>query len=96
MPKKETRGARFAREVHEQYEGLRPDEELLLAEIASTIDQLDALPASEVAERRQQRLVLSRLLGQLNLPEQKDQPSISGPSVRGRRAAEARWRRESA
>jgi hypothetical protein len=87
----ETRGTRFAREVRAAYE-LSLAEEVLLDEAAEVIDILaTALP---VGEARQQRLLLSRLLGQLNLTLD-DEPAkpMDGKSVRGRRAAQARWAR---
>jgi len=43
-----------------------------------------------VTELRQARLAVSRLLNDLDLPDQDDQ---SEPSRRGRKAAEARWGR---
>jgi uncharacterized protein with von Willebrand factor type A (vWA) domain len=43
-----------------------------------------------VTELRQSRLALSKLLGELALPDQDEQ---SAPSRRGRKAADARWGR---
>jgi len=49
-----------------------------------------------IAELRQQRALLGRLLAQLNIPEDGEEPQSAGVlsprSVRGRRAAAARWR----
>lgn len=46
-----------------------------------------------VAELRQARLAATRLLGQLDLPEDEDRP-VTYNSQRARRAARARWDRE--
>jgi hypothetical protein len=65
----------------------------LLAEFCAVLDEIDALPPTAVVERRQQRLVLSRLAGQLALPgEDGSRGRVDGYSVRGRRAALVRWR----
>jgi hypothetical protein len=93
--KRNGRGARLWREVTREFEFDALEAELL-AEACATLDLIDALPASEAVELRQQRIVLSRLLGQLALPRDGSAAAglsiVSGPSVRGRRAAEARWR----
>ncbi len=73
-----------------------PFEVELLREACATVNDIDALAASAYVERRQQRLVLSRLLGQLALPTDDGKPPRDGKSVRGRAAAEARWRRRNA
>jgi len=66
----------------------------LLAELCMVLDALDSLPADAYTERRQQQLVLSRLAGQIALPPEDGKPPINGLSVRGRRAALARWRKD--
>ncbi|MCB0862612.1 MAG: hypothetical protein KDB66_05290 [Solirubrobacterales bacterium] len=43
-----------------------------------------------VAEARQGRLALSRLLGQLHLPDDDEKP-VTAASLRGKRAADVRW-----
>jgi hypothetical protein len=93
MTTESTRGARFKADVLAAYD-LRPDELAVLDEIAKTLDILDD-PGLAITEQRQQRLVLSRLLGLLALQDEAaPRPSMSGKSVRARRASEARWRRE--
>lgn len=79
--------------------------------VADTLETLRAVIAAEgatstgskgqrvvhpaVGEARQQQLVLGRLLGQLDLPDEEDGQVVpSSASLRGRKAAEARWRRE--
>jgi hypothetical protein len=93
MPTK-TRGAKYRAEVLAAND-LRPDEKLILDEIAAVIDELDGLPKANVVERRQQRNLLSRLLGQLPLTEAPDKPPMTGKSLRAQAAANARWRRSS-
>lgn len=89
-----TRGAKFAAAVRADFDLGDPVYEILLDEAASVIDELDGLPAGAIVERRQQRMLLSRLLSQLALPGDVDGKSTPAPaSVHGRRAAEARWRR---
>lgn len=90
-----TRGETWRAEVEELYELQNPAEQLLVAECAATIDAVDAAP--NLAEKRQQRVLLSRLLGQLNLPAldgTTDRPAMDGRSVRSRRASNIRWQRE--
>lgn len=93
MPTKPTRGTRYRDEVLAAND-LRPDERLLLDEIAAVIDEIDRLPAKAVVERRQQRHLLSRLTGQLPIAEP-DEPAKprSAKSLRAQHAADARWRR---
>ena len=71
------------------------NELVLLDEACAVIDEIEGLPASAIVERRQQRALLSKLLGMIPLPHDADDPGIpAGLSVRGRRAANARWRKE--
>jgi hypothetical protein len=91
MTKAKSRGQRWRDEMLAGYEW-RPDERLILEEAAATVDAIDQ--ATAVVEKRQQRLLLSRLVGQLAVPDGDGRPSMDGKSVRGRRASEARWRRE--
>jgi hypothetical protein len=88
--KNKTRGQRFAESVREEFDLGDPVYELLLDEAAAVIDELDGLAPSAIVERRQQRIVLSRLLSQLALPGPDD---ATPKSVHARKAAEARWRR---
>lgn len=94
-----TRGAKFREDVLEEFE-LTSAERVILDEVVRTLDTIDSLPADAVAEQRAQRVVLSRLLGQLNLPTSnasaEPKPSMSGKSVRARAAAKARWSRQAA
>lgn len=97
-----SRGRHFWRSVVADHE-LAPVELELLAECCRVIDRLEQLrgPATAdprlLVEERQQRVVLSRLLGQLALPVPDDELGVrelaTGTSVRGRRAAHARWSR---
>lgn len=99
------RGRRFWRSVVRDHE-LAPVELELLAEACHVMDRLEQLrgPATAdprlLVEERQQVVVLSRLLGQLALPVPDDERGIrelaTGTSVRGRRAAAARWSRRRA
>jgi hypothetical protein len=90
-----TRGEKFKADVLAKWD-LRPDELAVLDEIAKTLDILDD-PGISITEQRQHRLVLSRLLGLLALTDgPQEKLSMSGKSVRARRASEARWRREQA
>jgi hypothetical protein len=94
MPRpKQSRGAQFREDVLADYD-LGTSERLLLDEAAAVIDEIDALPAGQIVERRQQRMLLSRLIGQLAEPDAKgDSGPVDGKVLRGRRAAEARWKR---
>jgi hypothetical protein len=92
--KKVSRGEQFRQDVLAEFDGLRPDERIILDEVCRTIDVLDD-PLLSIVEQRLHRMVLSRLIGQLGLTDGPDEPpSMSGPSVRGRRAAKIRWDRE--
>jgi len=89
-----TRGQLFRRRVRRDHE-LTPAEDLLLDEVAEVIDTIDALPPTQATERRLQRVLLSRLLGQLALPTDDGSPQVLSPaSSRGKRAADIRWKRE--
>jgi hypothetical protein len=96
MPKA-TRGARYAAAVRAEYE-LNESQHALVDVIADTMDVLDGLPVSEVAERRQQKLVLLRALSQLALPDVGADVArtATAASDRGRRAARARWDHDAA
>ncbi len=100
------RGRRFWRRIVVDIE-LAPVELELLAETCRVLDRLESLriPAGAdpklLIEERQQRIVLGRLLGQLALPVPRDEGGLeergetgmlSGASVRGSRAASARWK----
>ena len=99
------RGRRFWRRVVLDHE-LAPVELVILGEVCRVLDRLEGLriPAGAdpklLVEERQQRIVLGRLLGQLALPvpsdrsddERGERGMLSGASVRGSRAAAARWR----
>ena len=93
MPKL-TRGTRFRRSITAAYD-LNEAETLLVREIADTIDTIDLLPASKVAELRLQRTLLARLLSQLALPDADTGAprSPTAASQRGRKAAAIRWRK---
>lgn len=60
------------------------------AMVAGSTGQRVVNPA--LVEARQARLVISRLLGQLSLPDEDDQPKTDA-GRRGQRAAQARWSR---
>jgi hypothetical protein len=86
------RSTAFRRAVLEAWE-LSPSERVLLDEICATLDALDRGDLTP-AQARQERLALCRLLGALGLDEPTAGPGVAdGKSIRGRRAAEARWRR---
>lgn len=90
-----TRGQRFRTQVKREHDGLNLSETVLLDEIVGVMDTIDGLPAGQVTEKRQQRILLSRLLGQLALPADDGEPEVlSQASLRGKRAAEAKWRKE--
>jgi phage terminase small subunit len=48
-----------------------------------------------VAETRQARLALARLVGQIDLPDERGQPQTAA-SIRARRAANTRWAEQAA
>jgi hypothetical protein len=90
--KSATRGERFAKAVRDDFDLGDPGSELLLDEIAAVVDTIDRLPTDAITERRQQRLLLSRLVGQLALPNPDDDTPGEPPrSVHARKAAAARW-----
>lgn len=87
------RGAAFWRHITSEFDPSAPELELLL-EVCRTIDVVEALAGSDdlrsLAELRQQRLVLGRLLAQLQIPG--DQAIESPTTIQARKAAQARWR----
>jgi hypothetical protein len=83
MTAAKTRGTKFRDALLDEYD-FRTDELLLLDEIAAVIDTIDR--TKEVQECRQQRLLLSRLLGQLGVPNDDGKATMNGKTVRGRRA----------
>jgi len=90
-PALKPRGRRFFDAITTEFDP-SPSESELLLEAARTIDLLELLAADEdpraIREARQQRLVLGRLLAQLQIPADRiDSPT----SVRARHAAESRW-----
>jgi hypothetical protein len=73
-------------------------ERVLLEEVGATLDALDD-PQLGDAAKRQHRLILSRLLGQLDIHDDEDElapRAVGGKSIRGKRAANIRWNRERA
>jgi hypothetical protein len=89
------RGASFWRHVTSSCDIGRPEQELLL-EVCRTLDTVEALQEAAgdlrtLAELRQQRLALGRMLGQLEIPDDVDSTLESPATVRARRAANARW-----
>jgi hypothetical protein len=87
-----TLGERYRDRVLKDHE-LNASEELLLDEVVGVIDLLDERRLG-VAETRQQRILLMRLLGQLGLPDTDGEPQVpSQETLRGRKAAKARWDR---
>jgi hypothetical protein len=86
------RSTRFRKAALEAAE-FDANELVVLDEVCGVMDEIDALPAGAIAERRMQRALLSKLLGMIPLPH--EEPAVPvGLSVRGRRAALARWGRE--
>jgi hypothetical protein len=90
MPTKTTRGARYATAVRSAYD-LNESQQVLVDEIAATIDVIDRLPAAKVAEARQQRILLGRLLGQLALPDVGALDRATVTTIKATKAARARW-----
>lgn len=88
-----TKGETYAKSVRDGY-SLNESQDVLVSHIASTMDLIDNLPATDVVELRQQRLLLSRLLGQLALPEADAEVFNQRKSERSQqtsRAARIRW-----
>jgi hypothetical protein len=87
-PKLRAGGRAFWDQITENFEP-SPGELLLLTEACRAIDRCDALAAKDdprsVAEHRQQALLLSRLLGQLQIPV------TPATSARGQAGNAARW-----
>jgi hypothetical protein len=93
---KQTRGAAYAASVRAEFE-LNQSQQVLVDEIAATMDVLDGLSAGDVKEARAQRLILARMLGQLGLPDVgQNAGRQSATSTRARHAAESRWRQKAA
>lgn len=88
-----TRGASYAESVRAGYE-LNESQDVLVDEIASTLDIIDRLdPLADEQELRAQRVVLLRALGALALPDAGD-TSGKRPTVgrlRAAKAAQSRW-----
>ncbi len=86
------RGKGFWLEITQAYQLSGPERELLL-EVCRTLDVVEALSdrtdRASLAEARQQRLVLGRLLAQLEIPDS----DVTEPPIRrrARQAAEKRW-----
>jgi hypothetical protein len=94
MAKEQTAGQRFAAKVRDEYD-LGVAEELLLDELADAIDE--RRKATGDVARRGWAVIISRLVGQLNLPDLdtgSTSVAMSGTSRRAQRASVARWRRE--
>jgi hypothetical protein len=90
-----TTGAEYAEKVRAEYV-LNESQDVLVDHIAATMDLIDTLPLTDAVELRQQRALLSRLLGQLNLPDADDavvKARQSQTSRQASRAARARWAR---
>jgi hypothetical protein len=89
------RSTKFRNSVTEEFD-LNAAELLLVDEIAAVLDTIDGGGLS-TAEERQQRVLLSRLLYQLSLPEAgvpmtpEDRATVT--SLKARRASRARWDR---
>jgi hypothetical protein len=94
MPSK--RANDFRKHVLGTYD-LSPPELILLDEVCrviTTIDEIVAKPKYSKVEVRQQQTTLGRLLGQLHLPDADGADLTPSPAtLRGRRAAQARWDR---
>lgn len=89
-----SRGETFAASVRDEFT-LNQAESILVDEVAAVLDVIDEMPASRVTELRQQRILLSRLLSQLALPESGgDAPRPKSTSTKARKAARARWNKE--
>jgi hypothetical protein len=89
-----TRGQTFAAAARRELE-LNLAERLILDEIAAVIDHIDTLPESP--EKRQQRILLSRLIYQLNVPPESSGGEVIRPAStahKATRAARARWNKE--
>lgn len=102
----QARGRKFWRSITAEYE-LNTQTLTRLTEACRVLDALEDLAAmytetrsvGVLQERRQQQLVLDRLLKSLELPEE-DEETEAEPapvtSLRARRAAQSRWRQERA
>lgn len=88
---KTTRGARYAEAVRSEYQ-LNESQDVLVDEIARTMDTIDLLPVADVRETRAQQTILSRMLGQLGLPDiGQEAGRQTATSTRARHAADSRW-----
>jgi hypothetical protein len=85
------RGAKFWTDVTGAF-ALSPPELLLLAEACRVADVTEALAKSSdpkaITELRMQRLLLGRLIAQLDIPES---DVADGKTIRGRAGAAKRW-----
>lgn len=91
MGNKLSRGEKFKRRVHRDHDALNASEEVILQEACAVMDTIDELPATAIVEKRQQRTLLGKLLGQLNLPGVDGGPEVlSTTTVRGRARARQR------
>ena len=88
--KKMSRGALFRRRVLRDHD-LNLSEMELLTEVAGILDLLEA-GGLAVSEQRQQRTLLSKLIAQLQLPDDEGAPQVPTPTrLRGQAAARAKW-----
>jgi hypothetical protein len=77
--------------VIRNHQALNASEKVILDEVAAVIDTIDELPATAIVEKRQQRTLLGKLLGQLALPDEDGNPEVDSPiALRGRRAAQVK------
>ncbi|HEY2943434.1 MAG TPA: hypothetical protein VGN09_13455 [Vicinamibacteria bacterium] len=91
-----SRGSDFIKAVLAEHEPTIA-ERVLLEEVGATLDAL-ADPSLGDTAKRQHRLILSRLLGQLDIRGEGDEAPkfVDGVSIRAKRASDIRWRREKA
>jgi hypothetical protein len=86
------RGRGFWNDVTGAFD-LAPVELQLLAEACRTADECERLAGDTnpkaVTELRLQRLLLGRLIAQLDIPES---DIAAGTTIRGRKGADARWK----
>jgi hypothetical protein len=88
-----TKGTEWAAAVRDAYV-LNEAQDATVDVIADTLDAIQSLPAREVVERRQQRVVLLRALGALALPDADGETSTATVSAKARKAARVRWDRQ--
>jgi hypothetical protein len=90
-----SRGSDFIKAVLAEHEPTIA-ERVLLEEVGATLDALTDPELGDTA-KRQHRLILSRLLAQLDIRGEDDEKVfVDGVSVRAQRASNIRWRREKA